>query len=445
MKRIRRYWYVIMENTGRIFVFKFRFAFPLLTLAWCTAASIALAQTPSVSVSVSDVVRGPVRAWLNTEGTARAVRREILHFRQTGRVVEVGVDEAGALLREGSVVLGPQDEIPGQLIGRLDDRNYTEKASAQKSQANAAQQRVASASSSVNQQRAALKRAQQDLKRVTDLVKKGWAARKKLDEATSKQAQSRAQLQSALAELAAVRAEAQAARSETAQERLRGEELVIRAPFDGVIGFMNMAEGDYLSPLPVGETDISRLLRMAAVVVIDPNAYEVTVEVPSFLSLSIQRGMDAQIAWGGMNLFDIADDPAKAGLALPIAKAEVYAVAPAIAPDSRSVRIRLRTLEGAEHLRDGLYVAVRIMAARREDAVLSRIEALRYDKGQGYVFVVDPATKTASRRNVRTGMTEGHTIEIRDGLEPGEMVVTKGQDQLQDKTPVVVVDGSPTQ
>lgn len=434
-----------------------RVRIPLLiaALAVSTAAQAAdpagpaPTQTPPpVNVAVAQVTQGPIRSWVSAEGTARAVRRELLSFGRSGKVMEIGVDSKGEPLREGSFVLGPRVGKPGQVIARLDARDQSEKVSAQTSQAQAAQQRVESARSAVNQQRAELDQATKNLSRITDLVAKGWAPRKQLDEAQGTRSQATAKLERARADLAVAEAEAKAARSEATQVQIRGEEYEIRAPFDGIVAFMNIAVGDYASPLPTNETDMGRLLRMAAAVVIDHSVYEIVVEIPSFQSLSIGRGMEAQVTWGGMNLFDVADDPSKtppgAAAGLPMAKAQVYAVAPAIAPDSRTVRVRLRTVADADRLLEGLYVSVRILAAERTDVIQTRLEAARYEKGRAHVFVVDPKTGIAHRREVRLGLSEGQKVEVVEGLRPDETVVVAGQERLVDGAPVRIVDGGPS-
>lgn len=413
------------------------------------SASPAPAQMPpAVNVAVTKVTTGPIRSWVYAEGTARAVRREMLGFGRSGKVVQIGVDANDDPLREGSYVVGPHDGKPGQMIARLDTRNQSQKVAVQTSQARAAQQRAESARSVVTQARAALAQAEKALARTRQLVTKGWAPRKQLDEAEGKQTEAAAKLESARSDLAAAEADAKAAQSETAQARINSEEYEVRAPFDGVIGFMNVAVGDYASPLPTNETDTARLLRMAAAVVIDPSAYEILVDIPSFQSLSIERGMEAQVAWGGMNLFEGLDDPSKTPPGgttnMPIAKAVVYAVAPAIAPDSRTVRVRLRTVENAGRLLDGLYVSVRILAAERKDVVQTRLDAARYENGQAYVFVVDQDKGIVHRRDVRLGLSEGQKVEVLDGLKPGDAVVVSGQERLVDGAPVKIVTGSPS-
>jgi len=410
-------------------------------LATVTAQDVSRAPTP-VTVAVTEVTRGPIRAWISAEGTALSVRREILHFDRAGKVVEIGLDADGRPLREGSRLTGPRDGKPGQLIGRLDDRDLSEQVAAQVAQAEAARQRAEGARSAISEARAALAYADQQLARVRDLVSKGIAPRRQLDDAENEQRQANARLQRAETDMAAAQAEANAAQSQIIQARLRQEQGVLRAPFDGIVGFMNLAVGDYISPLPSGVQDIGQLMRMAAAVVIDPTAYEVVVEIASFQGLSIKRGMTAEITWGGMNLFETADraGPASNRAALPIASAEVYAVAPAIAPDSRTVRVRLRTVDGAGHLLDGLYVSARILADERSDVVRVPVEAPRYEAGEGYVFVVDGAAGTAHRRPIRYGLTDGGMIQVHEGLEPGETVVVAGQERLADGAPVRIAD-----
>ncbi len=405
-----------------------------LPLALGSTATAQTASTP-VTVAVAEVSRGPIRAWIPAEGTALAVRREILHFDRAGKVVETGRDAEGQPLREGSMVTGPANGNPGQLIGRLDERDLGEQVASQVAQTEAARQRAEGARSAINEARSALAHAEQQLTRARDLVGKGIAPRKQLDDAENDQRQAKARVQRAETDIAAAQAEVNAAQSQIAQARIRMEQSTLRAPFDGIIGFMNLAAGDYVSPLPAGLQDMGQLMRMAAAVVIDPTAYEVVVEIPSFQGMSLRRGMPAQIAWGGTNLFDIADKMAGDGgktPSLPIARAEVYAVAPTIAPDSRAVRVRLRTLEGAGHLLDGLYVAVRILADERADVVRVPVEAPRYEAGEGYVFVIDGKAGTAHRRIIRYGLADGGMIQVRGGLEPGETVVVAGQERLTD-------------
>jgi len=52
--------------------------------------------------------------------------------------------------------------------------------------------------------------------------------------------------------------------------------------------------------------------------------------------------------------------------------------------------------------------------------------------GEKYVWVVSPSNQTATRKTVRIGDLMGDLIEIVDGLEPGDVIITAGLDQLRE-------------
>jgi len=51
------------------------------------------------------------------------------------------------------------------------------------------------------------------------------------------------------------------------------------------------------------------------------------------------------------------------------------------------------------------------------------------------VYVV--ASNTVKIHNITVAQTTGGTVGVSDGLQPGELVVTDGQDKLQDGTKVI--------
>lgn len=72
------------------------------------------------------------------------------------------------------------------------------------------------------------------------------------------------------------------------------------------------------------------------------------------------------------------------------------------------------------------------------------LTALRHDAGGEFVFLV-AADNTAQRRTVRSGIALGERVEIVDGLDDGDRVVTRGFLDLAPGKPVLVVtDSGPT-
>lgn len=97
-------------------------------------------------------------------------------------------------------------------------------------------------------------------------------------------------------------------------------------------------------------------------------------------------------------------------------------------PVSRTAPVRLRLADAAGVLRPGMTGAAAIAAGDSRDAVVVPAGAVVFDGAQPIVFV-----ERAGRylpRPVRLGVVEDGRIELRDGVEAGERVVTVGAASL---------------
>jgi multidrug efflux system membrane fusion protein len=77
-----------------------------------------------------------------------------------------------------------------------------------------------------------------------------------------------------------------------------------------------------------------------------------------------------------------------------------------------------------------------LLEVRKNNTVVPSAAIQRGPQGT-YVFVVKPDS-TAEMRNVATSISQGNLTAITQGLKPGEVVVTDGQDKLQPGTKVAV-------
>lgn len=95
-------------------------------------------------------------------------------------------------------------------------------------------------------------------------------------------------------------------------------------------------------------------------------------------------------------------------------------------------------------MRDGLVAQIELPDTAEELSLLSpRAAVLRRD-GHPEVFVVtrENGVAVARTRRLRTGRSHGEWIEVLDGLEEGDHVVSDGHFALEDGS-LVVVDGLP--
>ena len=83
---------------------------------------------------------------------------------------------------------------------------------------------------------------------------------------------------------------------------------------------------------------------------------------------------------------------------------------------------------------------MQIITARKSNALSVPQAALTESEGKQAVWVL--AGKSAKRKFVTTGLTNGDRIEVTSGLQPGDLVITSGQERLIENSLVAAVDDS---
>ncbi len=96
-----------------------------------------------------------------------------------------------------------------------------------------------------------------------------------------------------------------------------------------------------------------------------------------------------------------------------------------------------------ERLWPGRYLLIHLLLTIQRDALVAPLRAIVTGSNGQYVFVVKK-NQTAERRAVKVARTVGDDALIETGLQPGEQVVTDGQLQLENGTPVEITSAGPT-
>lgn len=208
-------------------------------------------------------------------------------------------------------------------------------------------------------------------------------------------------------------------RLETASARMEGvmanmQDRLIRAPFDGILGFRNVSEGSLVTPNTIITTldDIS-------VIKLDFNVAE------SYLA---QLGTGLQIEGST--------------IAYPgrVFEGKVQVLGSRVDPATRSVQVRAEIDNVEGELRPGMLLTVGMMLNEREVIVIPE-QALVPSAGSQYVFVVDEEN-IARRVEVRLGSRRPGIVEITQGLVPGQRIITEGVAQVRPNQPVRILNPS---
>lgn len=404
------------------------------------------AEPPKATAGQATVVHavraeeGNVYEWVYGEGTAVAVRRKALYFQLEGRVSYIARGPDGGELRPGDFVEGPKDEeLLGQLLAKVDDRDVLANVEASRAELRRTQTQRLSAEAQLKSARAELEAAERDLATAKKLFITGAGSKTDLDNADTRVKTARAGVESSKSQLAASKSgtksqAAQVKKSEVAQER-----AAIFAPFNGVVAALNIKEGDYYFGAQVSR-DSGEQLRTAPMVVVDPSEFEIRLELPEYEAAKIEVGMIAGVLTGeDVASLSAGADPSQRPESL-VTQGTVFAVSPSVDPSARSVLVTVRVTERPERLRDGEFASCFILSRQATDAVSIPYEAFIREDDMAFAFVVPEGGTTAERRELAVGLTGVSHIEVKRGIVPGEMVVTRGRRSLGDGSLVDIAE-----
>ncbi|WP_455209137.1 efflux RND transporter periplasmic adaptor subunit [Kaarinaea lacus] len=200
------------------------------------------------------------------------------------------------------------------------------------------------------------------------------------------------------------------ARKALDEESLR--KTVLRAPFDGILGLRLVSPGDFIK-------DGDDLVEIS-----DIYTLKLDFQVPEIYLREISSGQRVDIR------VDAYPNDTYQG--------EVYAIAPRLDVASRSVKIRARIPNINGKLRPGMFARVNLRIAERNNAVMIPEEALwPIGLEQNVYRVVD---NKAVLTKIVTGYRSAGKVEVLEGLQEGEVIITSGQMKIRDGAPVMPIN-----
>lgn len=148
--------------------------------------------------------------------------------------------------------------------------------------------------------------------------------------------------------------------------------------------------------------------------------------VPERFTAAAQKGLTAQVSFEAIP-----------GETFPMTVDEV---SPVLDPASRTLKIRLRFTKPDSRIKAGMFATVTLVTGAKHNVPVIPRSAVINTYGSWIVFTVREGT-TAERREIKLGLESEDFIEVVSGLNPGEQVVTAGQNFLSDGDPVRIVEG----
>ncbi len=393
---------------------------------------------PPTFVKLIPAQKGDIINWVYGKGIVRTTRREFLNFDYPGKVAFIDKDLDGQKLREGSRVRGPlPGENFGQLLARLDHREQISGLKTQEVELAQAQEEVKAAQLATEQAENDLQLEKKSFKRSKALFTKGLVSQQTFENIQTSFLNAQIQLKSAKARLKAMELQIQASLVNLNQAKLSLEKSSIFAPFDGVIAYFNISNGDYVNPDSVDNSSEQAMLESTPVVIISDDSYEITLNLPAFDGKLVKRDQAAFVTWGLNSLKSHFSEAASASVSF--AEGYVYAVSPMISPGGRTIQIKIRTISKVNELQDGMFATCWIVVEEKKDVILAPANSLIYRRNHPCIFTYDQQTEMVTERKVTLGIEDILQVEVLEGIKENDLLVTEGKQRLMSKMKVQLV------
>ena len=321
----------------------------------------------------------------------------------SGRVVQVDV-ELGQQVHSGQVLL-VQD------VGDLELAIAQADAAKRQAQADASETAV-TFEAGYSKAQVDYQRALSSYERYKSLYEQGAVSREAYDTVQQQMLNAKASLNSYAGQLAGglspAAVEAKRAAVSKAERNIdalakQRDDMVIRAPRNGVIGFRQVEVGSYVQP---GQKILS---------VVDNSSIYVDCQISEQDIAAMQTGQTVELQIEALGR-------AYSG--------KVIYVSPAADAKTQSFTARIALTNADQAVKSGMFARGQVEVMQKAQALFIPKEALLEKNGQYTIFVITADNKAESR-NVKIGLRNDREVEIVNGLKAGDQVAVTNMSRLR--------------
>jgi membrane fusion protein (multidrug efflux system) len=377
---------------------------------------------PPPTVVVAEVTQRTVPIYSEFVGQTRAEETVELRARVEGSLQKI-------YFKEGTPVK------KGQLLFTIDKRPFeaalqSANAILAKAISDLAQARqrtdVLQAQAELADAQAVLSKTEQDLQRLRPLAKEKAVTGLELDAAIAAEKSAQATVDARQANVtnleAAVKytieranAEVSAAKARVTQAELDLSYCTIKSPINGIIGFIQVDEGNLVGR---GDATLLATVSLSNPLLVDFNLSEV-----EFLKITDKDNTRKRAADLRFDLI-LSDDT------LHPNKGVFKVVDRTVDPQTGTMKVEASFPNPGSYLRPGQFARVRVSVAERENAILVPQRAVQELQGAKTVMVVDAQNKV-QLRTIKVGDRADTYLIVLEGLEPGERVIIEGMQKVR--------------
>ncbi len=208
----------------------------------------------------------------------------------------------------------------------------------------------------------------------------------------------------------------ESSKSQMDRAKLNLDYATVRAPFSGVITQRMVDKGKMIRSSEV-------MFTIADMVPLRARIY-----IPEKEMGKISMGQNAQIM--------VESTPGTEF------QGRVTMINPVVDPSSGTVKVTIEITENLSRLRPGMFAEVHIITETHKNSLIIPKKALLIDSEDEAVYVFENGE--AKKARLKLGFTNSNDLEVLEGLNEGDLVITIGHEGLREGSAVRISGGSPS-
>lgn len=196
----------------------------------------------------------------------------------------------------------------------------------------------------------------------------------------------------------------------------------IRAPFAGQLGIRRVNLGQFLD---AG----SAIVELEA---LDPVYVDYALPERRLSEIAVGQSVEVRVSAYPDQLF----------------KGEISAISPAVSQETRNIQVRALLPNPDQRLLPGMFAKISTLLPVKDQVLTLPRQAITFNTYGDSVFLIQPGEGeqegqlVVQRRQVKTGAVRDQEVEVLEGLEAGDQVVSAGQVKLRNGSAVSIADDS---
>jgi multidrug efflux pump subunit AcrA (membrane-fusion protein) len=378
-----------------------------------------------IPVQISPVVRKNLSYSLFATGDITPMMQVDLFSRVSGYLDRIHVN-LGDSVRQGQVIAQIDQADFVQKVKESEAKVAHAKAQLSELEAGSRPEELRQAEEAVRQAQSRFDNAKLQQERVEALFKRQVISKKEADIAEMEYTVAEAQLASSQQHLKLIKEGArqevkEASRAKLkemeallAQEKIRLQNTLIVAPFQGEVVRKYVDAGALVS----SSTPIVSLVHTMTLKVV-ANVLERDIPL-------LKPGMKATIRAEAYPDRVFEGKVARINIGLELS--------------TRTLQAEIEIPNSNRLLKPGMFARIEVVLLEKPGALAIPGNAVILDQGERFVYVVEG--NKAARRAIVTGIEQDRFVEIKEGLTEGDQVVTRGQEAIRENTTIRVIEES---